>query len=94
MEKQEEIIKIVDTVIEIVTTNEQDIVWSYYDSVSDLVADLNDIKKRIGNSEKRWRIELTLLFAPTGALQEIALSSGWSEKYLKLASRIDYLVID
>ena len=33
--------------------------------------------------------ELGLLFAPTGALQETAMSNGWSDEYLELSSRFD-----
>ena len=31
----------------------------------------------------------TLLFAPTGPLQEISLSNGWAETFLKLAEEYD-----
>lgn len=30
--------------------------------------------------------ELRLLFAPTGALQEIALENGWGEAFLRIAA--------
>jgi hypothetical protein len=30
-----------------------------------------------------------VLFAPTGPLQELSLSSGWADDFLKLASRFD-----
>jgi len=32
-----------------------------------------------------------LLYAPTGALQEISISNGWSEVFLKLADEFDSL---
>ncbi len=35
-----------------------------------------------------WR-RLKLLFAPTGALQEDSLASGWGEEYIELSSRFD-----
>jgi len=35
---------------------------------------------------------LALLFAPTGALQELALSSGWAEDDLRLAAVADRLL--
>ena len=35
------------------------------------------------------RDRLQLLFAPTGALQETSLSSGWGEEFVALATRFD-----
>lgn len=32
---------------------------------------------------------LTILFAPTGPIQEVALSSGWGDEFLVLAERFD-----
>ena len=34
---------------------------------------------------------LAMLFAPTGPIQEIAMSSGWADEYLKLSSEFDAL---
>ncbi len=36
---------------------------------------------------KHW----TLLYAPTGPLQEIAMANGWSDAYMKLAAEYDDL---
>ena len=36
--------------------------------------------------------ELTYLYAPTGAIQELAISNDWSEEFLDLASTVDNLV--
>ena len=33
--------------------------------------------------------EVELLFAPTGALQELSISNGWGEVYLKLSAEFD-----
>ena len=33
----------------------------------------------------------TILYAPTGPLQEIALANGWSDAYLRLAAEFDTL---
>ena len=38
-------------------------------------------------------LELRVLFAPTGAIQEIALANGWSERYMQLASGFDTAVV-
>jgi hypothetical protein len=33
--------------------------------------------------------ELKVLFAPTGSIQEVSVSSGWGEEFLGLAARFD-----
>ena len=35
------------------------------------------------------RLELSVLFAPTGAIQEISMANGWSDEYLALAAGFD-----
>ena len=35
------------------------------------------------------RIELESLFLPTAEIQEIAMASGWSDDFLRLAERFD-----
>ncbi|HEX8181606.1 MAG TPA: hypothetical protein VF525_18845 [Pyrinomonadaceae bacterium] len=32
---------------------------------------------------------MEVLFAPTGPMQEVSLSSGWGEEFLALAERFD-----
>ena len=36
--------------------------------------------------------ELTLLFAPTGALQETSMANGWADEYLLLSAEFDGLI--
>jgi hypothetical protein len=33
--------------------------------------------------------ELRVLFAPTGPIQEVSVSSGWGDAFLELADRFD-----
>jgi hypothetical protein len=35
------------------------------------------------------KLELAVLFAPTGPMQEVSLSSGWAQEFLALAARFD-----
>jgi hypothetical protein len=35
------------------------------------------------------RANLKLLFAPTGAIQELSLANGWGDEFLPLASAVD-----
>ncbi|GAA1567799.1 hypothetical protein GCM10009827_106900 [Dactylosporangium maewongense] len=37
-------------------------------------------------------VGLSILFAPTGPIQEVAISSGWGDAFLELAGRFDTAV--
>ena len=49
---------------------------------------LDDVEagQPVGDAGQR---RLKLLFAPTGALQEDSLASGWGQEYIELSSRFD-----
>ena len=53
--------------------------------VNDMIAHLFDQTNH--SLPEYWDI----LFAPTGAIQEIAISNGWSKEYMKLAEEYDGL---
>ena len=38
------------------------------------------------------KLGLTVLFAPTGPIQEVSISSGWGEEFLSLAEQFDRAV--
>jgi hypothetical protein len=38
------------------------------------------------------RLDLEVIFAPTGPIQEVSLSGGWAEEFLALADRFDAVV--
>ncbi|MEZ4442294.1 MAG: hypothetical protein R3B72_24580 [Polyangiaceae bacterium] len=63
-----------------------DFTWS---SWLDQVAALNELDARIRDLEQGHEPSLGVLFAPTGPMQELAISSGWGEAFLALAERYD-----
>ena len=67
----------------------QDTAWSSYPTGEGLVADVERLAALIEQGDPDAERTLRLLFAPTGALQETALSSGWSDDYMRLADRLD-----
>ena len=66
-----------------------DFAWSKW---NDAITAVREIDLHIAAIERgdlsRWS-DLALLFAPTGAIQEVAESSGWGVEFLALASRFD-----
>lgn len=83
------ILKEVKTFIEVPNV---DTSWSGYDTAQDLIMDLNNYIKRAEELDETVITEINLLFAPTGALQEISINNGWSDGFIKIAERFDEIV--
>jgi hypothetical protein len=50
---------------------------------------LAEVDSHLATLERGVVPDLSVLFLPTGPLQEISLSSGWSAEFLRLAERFD-----
>lgn len=85
----DEVIAILQEVVQVLGLPETDVVWSRYDSVEEAVEDINQHIERLRRGDLSNIDDLVLLFAPTGSLQEISISSGWGERFLYLSARTD-----
>jgi hypothetical protein len=67
---------------------ENDFTWSSWE---DAESALEEIDAMIAAIEQERPLELssTVVFAPTGPMQEVSLSSGWGDEFLPLADRWD-----
>ena len=68
---------------------DNDFVWSHRGSQSEALAEIQEMEEQIANNDFSRLYELELLFAPTGSMQELSLSSGWADEFLSLANRFD-----
>lgn len=75
---------------------ENHIAWSSWESLSDALAEMEAVLTPIeaGQLPDDIRDRLRVLFAPTGPLQELSLSSGWAAQFLAFADRVDRLLGD
>ena len=65
--------------------------WSGYEP-DELRSEIYSFLERAGagqSLDEAGRGRLRLLFAPTGALQETFISSGWGREFVELAARFD-----
>jgi hypothetical protein len=89
-----ELVEIVDELLAIVQSNRQDLNWQpHYDNERDLIEDLRDHAERMRRGDGSRLPKLRYVLLPTGALNEIAFSSGWGESYVRLANRFDEIYI-
>jgi len=62
--------------------------WSSWNDAEDALAEIDDILERL-RSANPLPINADILFAPTGPLQEVSLSSGWGDAFIAIANRYD-----
>lgn len=86
---QEQILKLLSEVERIINSYEQDLVWSKYDSIEEVNADLAKFKAKVIEGDKTAIREIGYAFASTSSFQEISISSGWGQEFLKIAALID-----
>jgi len=65
---------------------ENDFSWSSWSDADQAIAEIDSI---IAALETSSIPPIGVLFAPTGPIQEVSLSSGWRNEFLKLADRFD-----
>ncbi|MEJ0058447.1 MAG: hypothetical protein WDM79_02140 [Terricaulis sp.] len=74
---------------EALSHHDNDFAWSSWNGPADAVREIDEIiaKLRAGSLPDRFQMEV--LFAATGPIQEVSLSSGWAQGFLKLAEDFD-----
>ena len=60
--------------------------WSSWNDQEDALAEIDSILAQLENGSVP---NIEVLFAPTGPIQEVSMSSGWSREFLQLAERFD-----
>jgi hypothetical protein len=69
-----------------------DFVWSSWDDAQAALSEIDQLIATIKSGQLPSMLDITVLFAPTGPIQEVSLSSGWGEEFLDLAERFDAVV--
>jgi hypothetical protein len=66
-----------------------DFAWSRWKNAEQALRDMDCLIAAVEVGMLPERMELGVLFAPTGSIQEVSVSSGWGEEFLALANRFD-----
>lgn len=66
-----------------------DFVWSSWQDEDAALLELDTLIAALEAGRLPSRLDLSILFAPTGPIQEVSISSGWADEFLVLASRFD-----
>ncbi|WIX80882.1 hypothetical protein QRX50_09005 [Amycolatopsis carbonis] len=89
MTRGEQLCEVITGLLNILRTGEHDVTWSSYRSTDDAAAELEELKRRIKRGDAQAEQRFAELCLPTGALEEIAVSSGWGLAWVELTRRID-----
>jgi hypothetical protein len=68
---------------------DNDFAWSSWPDAGAALRQLDGFIRALEEVELPARARLSILFAPTGPIQEVSLSSGWASSFLILTQRFD-----
>ena len=63
--------------------------WSSWRDCNDALDEIDTILSELRSGILPSALTLHVLFAPTGPIQEVSLSSRWGDEYIELAERFD-----
>ncbi len=64
-----------------------DFAWSSWDNAEEALAEISAHIAALDAGKLPPKRDLTVLFAPTGPIQEVSVSSGWGDEFLALAAK-------
>jgi hypothetical protein len=67
-----------------------DVVWAGFDNPKQLIDELSIDIKKIRECDAEALSKIYTEFLPTCTYQELAMTNGWGNDYLKLADQFDY----
>ena len=86
MEHLEKLISVIKETRKYLAREENDYSWSSWNDQEQALSEVDVILVQLENGSVP---DIEDLFAPTGPIQEVSMSSGWSREFLKLAERFD-----
>ena len=68
---------------------DNDFAWSSWEDSVAALREIDGLISCIEAGDLPTRLDVSVLFAPTGPIQEVSLSSGWAYEFLDVAARFD-----
>jgi hypothetical protein len=68
---------------------DNDFAWSSWRDANHALEEIDGIVTALRAGRVPDETQLQVLFAPTGPIQEVSLSSGWGDAFLRLADDFD-----
>jgi hypothetical protein len=71
---------------------DNDFSWSSWEDQEHALREMDEVIRQVETGDLTCLVNLQVLFAPTGPLQEVSLSSGWGGEFLIVAKKFDAVV--
>jgi hypothetical protein len=88
----DELVEVLGESRELLARPGNNFIWSPWDSATDALLEFDAFITQIESGDTSRRSDLKLLFAPTGSIQEVSISSGWGQEFLALSARFDAVI--
>ena len=85
----EALIAILRKTQELLSRKDNDFSWSSWKDDKEAISEIQTHLEKIERGDYSHLFDLEVSFAPTGAIQEVSLSSGWGDEYLAVAELFD-----
>jgi hypothetical protein len=86
MERLHTLITILKEARSILAREGNDFSWSSWKDQDQSISEIDSIITKLENGTVP---DIRVLFAPTGPIQDVSLSSGWEHEFMELAERFD-----
>jgi len=83
------LVEVLHSSIELLSIEDNDFSLSSWENQTAAVAEIRSLLSAVEAGELPERKNIAVLFAPTGPIQEVSLSSGWADPFLKVAEQFD-----
>lgn len=88
IDPRDELIEVLLSAKDLLGRPGNDFSWSSWESASQALAELDELITAVREGDFP-QLTLEVLFAPTGPIQEVSISSGWSQQFIELANKFD-----
>jgi hypothetical protein len=83
------LISVLEEARELLAAADNNFAWSSWRDCNDALDEIDTILFELRSGILPSALTLNVLFAPTGPIQEVSLSSGWGDRFIELAKRFD-----
>jgi hypothetical protein len=83
------LLSVLEEVRELLAAADNDFSWSSWQDRDDALSEIDTLLAKLRSGIAPSALTLNVLFAPTGPIQEVSLSSGWGDVFIELAARFD-----
>jgi hypothetical protein len=83
------LLSVMEEARELLAADDNDFNWSSWQGRDDALDEIDTLLAELRSGTLPSTLALRVLFAPTGPIQEVSLSSGWGDAFVELAKRFD-----